>query len=84
MESSLKNFAKKNVRDILFYPSLPDVINRDIFTTPPHSFKSYVIHGSPLNKVNTVEKTILPLNKLQGRLFLHDVDVSVYVMVQNE
>ena len=44
---SLKNFRKKNVRETSFYPSLPHVINHDIFITPPCPLEPNVINGRP-------------------------------------
>ena len=44
-ESKFKKFRKNNVRDILSYPSLPDLINRDIFTIFPYLFEPDVIKG---------------------------------------
>ena len=43
----LKILQKKNVRDILFYHSLPHVINRDIFIAPSYLLEPHMINGSP-------------------------------------
>ena len=50
--NSTEKFRKRNVRDILFYPSLPHVLNCDIFIIPPNFHEPHVINGVPLTDEN--------------------------------
>ena len=53
-ETKFEKFRKKNIRDILFYLSLPHVINSDIFISPPYPLEPYVINGHPRRRYCTL------------------------------